>query len=81
MEKTISISAFLAIFQETVYKTNFIGGVIMSRTLSSSEAYEISKRIYEAGNDRRKLEAIKEILEQYNDNDPEVKELIYKLGI
>lgn len=53
----------------------------MSRTLSSSEAYEISKRIYEAGNDRRKLEAIKEILEQYNDNDPEVKELIYKLGI
>lgn len=51
----------------------------MSRSLSSSEAYEILRRIEEAGNDRRKLEAIREILEQYNDDDPEVKELILKL--
>lgn len=51
----------------------------MGRQLSSSEAYEIMKRIEEAGNDRRKLEAIKEILEQYNDDDPAVKELVLKL--
>jgi len=51
----------------------------MGRQLSSSEAYEILKRIEEAGSDRRKLEAIKEILEQYNDDDPAVKELVLKL--
>ncbi|MFL0248725.1 hypothetical protein [Candidatus Clostridium stratigraminis] len=51
----------------------------MSRSLSRSEAYEVLKRIEEASNDRRKLEAIREILEQYNDDDPEVKELILKL--
>ncbi len=53
----------------------------MSRQISSSAVYEIEKRIEEAGNDRRKLEAIKEILEQYNTDDPEVKELVYKLGL
>lgn len=51
----------------------------MSRSLSNSEAYEILKRIQEAGNDKRKLEAIKEILLQYDEDDPQVKELVLKL--
>jgi len=52
---------------------------IMGRKLSGSEAYEILKKIEEAGNDRRKLEAIREILVQYNEDDPEVKKLVLKL--
>ena len=51
----------------------------MARSLSSSEFYEIMKRIEEAGSDRRKLEAIREILEQYDVDDPDVKELVLKL--
>lgn len=52
---------------------------MMSRSLSSNEAYEILKRIEEAGSDKRKLEAIREILEQYDSDDPEVKKLVLKL--
>ncbi len=51
----------------------------MARSLSSSEFYEIAKRIEEASGDRRKLEAIREILEQYDEDDPDVKELVLKL--
>lgn len=51
----------------------------MGIQLSSREFYEIMKKIEEAGNDRRKLEAIKELIEQYNEDDPEVKKLVRKL--
>ena len=51
----------------------------MGIQLSSREFYEIMKKIEEAGTDRRKLEAIKELIEQYNEDDPEVKKLVRKL--
>ena len=47
--------------------------------LSSRVFYEIMKKLDEAGTDRRKLEAIKELIEQYNEDDPEVKKLVRKL--
>lgn len=53
----------------------------MSYQLSPSEAQEIYKKIEEAGNDRRKLEAIREILEKYDQGDSQVKELVLKLHL
>ena len=52
----------------------------MSKTLTPREAAEIMKRIEAASGDRKKLEAIKAILEEYDSDEPPVKELIRKLG-
>lgn len=51
----------------------------MGKQMSKSEYYEIMRRIDEAGNDIRKLRAIKELIEEYNDDSPEVKELVRKI--
>ena len=50
----------------------------MSKTLSASEYYEILRRIENASSSSE-LRAIKEILEEYDADDPKVKELVYKL--
>jgi len=50
----------------------------MAKSLSSSEYYEILRRIENASSSSE-LRAIKEILEEYDADDPKVKELVYKL--
>lgn len=50
----------------------------MSKSLSSSEAYEIMKRIENASS-RAELEAIKQILIEYDEDEPKVKELVLAL--
>lgn len=50
----------------------------MSYQLSEREAYEIEKRIQEAGNDINKLKIIRDTLAEYDSDDPKVKELVLK---
>lgn len=50
----------------------------MSKSLSESEYYEILKKIEDASSSSE-LRAIKEVLEEYDEEDPKVKELVYKL--
>lgn len=51
----------------------------MGKQISKSEYYEIMRKIDEAGSDIRKLRIIKELIEEYNDDSPEVKELVRKI--
>lgn len=50
----------------------------MSKSLSESEYYEILKRIENASSSSE-LRVIKEVLEEYDADDPKVKVLVRKL--
>ena len=50
----------------------------MSKSLPDSTAYEILKRIENASS-KTELEAIKKILQEYDEDQPKVKELVLAL--